>query len=601
MMDYCRSLNLNCRIFVPIALLFSNIYPVYSYEEFSDINRDRHSNLDKTIAQTTDDNRDRFLQPELEPLPEKPENNEPILNNPADTSDPSQNPESEETLPEIDSDLEIETETETLIPVEKVTVTGSTIFTSEELNAIVSSIEGRSVSLEEIEETVRQITRLYLAEGYITSRAILPEQEIEDGEIEIRIIEGSIADIEIEGNDKVDNEYIRQRLELGTDTPVRVDRLEGRLQLLKASSLIDDIEANLQPAPGEGQSNLVVEVEEANLFVWGANLDNYETVSTGAERIGVTLGYLDITGNQDSLITAFNHSLSASSWSFNGNYNLPVNPKEGTLQLRTNIERNEIVGDDFESLDLEGDSELYEISFRQPIINTLQKEFAVSAGFSFQESRDFFNGVRLPGTQRTNVLKFGQDYTLRDAKGVWAFRSQFNLGIDLFNATTEDVPNDGADAIFVSWLAQAQRLQRLSENNLLVIQSDLQLTPDNLLPSEQFVIGGIQSVRGYRQNARLADSGFRISVEDRITVARRKDDDTPLLQLTPFTELGVVWNTSNDDPDDNFLASIGLGVLWQPISGLNVRLDYAPPLVDLEDIGDNVQEDGLYFSINYQN
>ena len=588
-----NSFYLGCGIFLPISLLSNNALAANNDEnisnsnpELADISLYENSSFQtSTWRAQTDNNRDRFLQPDLKPLPRQLENDRPILNNPADAPDGSQ----------------IDPETETnLIPVEKVTVTGSTIFTPEELKAIVQSIEGRSVSLAEIENTVKEITRLYLAKGYITSRAILPEQEIEDGNIEIRVIEGSIADIKIEGNNRVDNDYIRRRLELGTDTPVRVDRIEERLQLLKAGSLVDDIEANLQPAPGEGQSNLVVDVDEANLFIWGANIDNYETVSTGAERVGVTIGYLDITGNQDSLITSFNHSLSASSWSFNGSYSLPVNPKDGTLQLRTNIERNEIVGDEFESLDLEGNSELYEISFRQPIINTLQKEFALSAGFSFQESRDFLNGVRLSGTQRTNVLKFGQDYTRRDTKGVWAFRSQLNLGVDLFNATTEEVAN-GADGIFISWLAQAQRLQRLSENNLLVIQSDLQLTPDDLLPSEQFVIGGIQSVRGYRQNARLADNGFRLSVEDRITIAKRKDDDTPLLQLAPFTDLGVVWNTSNEDPDDNFLAGIGMGVLWQPISGLNVRLDYAPPLIDLDDTGDNIQEDGLYFSVNFQN
>ncbi len=49
----------------------------------------------------------------------------------------------------------------------------------------------------------------------------------------------------------------------------------------------------------------------------------------------------------------------------------------------------------------------------------------------------------------------------------------------------------------------------------------------------------------------------------------------------------------------NFLAGVGLGVLWQPIPKMNVRLDYALPLVNLDDRGRNAQDDGFYFSVGY--
>ncbi|WP_407895246.1 hypothetical protein [Scytonema sp. NUACC26] len=43
-----------------------------------------------------------------------------------------------------------------------------------------------------------------------------------------------------------------------------------------------------------------------------------------------------------------------------------------------------------------------------------------------------------------------------------------------------------------------------------------------------------------------------------------------------------------------------LGVLWQPFPQLNLRLDYAIPLVEIRNRGNNLQDKGLYFSINYQ-
>lgn len=547
-----------------------------------------HRNLDKhhhhsLIAQTDQPNQDRFIHPDIKPLPPQDEQ---IL--------PQQ--EANPTIP--DSNIE---DKNTNIFVKKVEFTGKSIFSEQELQESIKHLEGRSVTLKELKDAALSITKKYVEQNYLTSRAILPPQQVKDGVVVIRLIEGSIADIKIKGNQRVKDSYIRNRLNLGIDEtkPVRVDLIEGQLQLLRSNSLINNITANLQAAKGEGQSDLVVEIEEASPWLIGLNIDDYDTVATGAEKVGITLGYLNLTGNSDSLNVSFDKALSTESWSVDTTYNLPVNAKEGTLQLRANVDRNEIVGDEFEDLELEGDSELYEISFRQPLTRSLQKEIALSLGFSFQESRDFINGIRFTGTDRTNVLRFGQDFTSRGLKGTWLLRSQFNLGIDIFNTTVSD-NEDEADGVFFSWFGQIQRIQRITKNNLLIVQGDLQLTPDRLLPSEQFVIGGVQSVRGFRQNARIGDNGFRLSIEDRITLVRNQEDD-PVFQLAPFADLGIVWNTSSDNPDENFLGGIGLGLIAEPLSGFNIRLDYAPPLIDLDDTEDNLQEDGFYFRISYLN
>ena len=212
----------------------------------------------------------------------------------------------------------------------------------------------------------------------------------------------------------------------------------------------------------------------------------------------------------------------------------------------------------------------------------------------------FLFGPNIEGESRTSIIQFGQDYTRRDTQGVWAFRSQFNFGVPVLGAT--DNPSPIPDSHFFSWLAQGQRLQRLNKDNLLIIQADLQLTPDSLLSSEQFVIGGAQSVRGYRQNALSGDNGFRFSVEDRITLVRNQEDRS-VFQVAPFLDLGTVFNNP-DNPNrllgDQFIIGLGLGLLWEPITGLNIRLDYAPPIIDLDRGTDNIQDQGFYFSVNWQ-
>ena len=74
------------------------------------------------------------------------------------------------------------------------------------------------------------------------------------------------------------------------------------------------------------------------------------------------------------------------------------------------------------------------------------------------------------------------------------------------------------------------------------------------------------------------------------------------LQLAPFLEAGTVWNVANNPnklPNQRFLAGVGLGVIWEPIPRLNLRVDYAIPLVRISDRGDNLQDKGIYFNIIY--
>lgn len=541
------------------------------------------------LAQRLSPNEERFPQPL--PDPELPElDDEPVLQLPQETEPAESQPQSE------------------LLDVSEIEVIGSTIFEPDVFEPITQPLEGRTVRLSELIDATNAITRLYRSEGYLTSQAVLLEQEVVDGVVQIQIIEGNIEDIQIDGNRRLNDGYIRSRVRRGITSPVRIDKLEDQLRLLRIDPSIDGLQATLQAGSDVGQSVLVINVDEADLIYGEVHIDNDSPPSIGAERAGFDLGFRSPTGLGDNLLISFDRSFSGGSNLLDVSYRLPVNALDGAIQLRTVIDRNEVTEDPFDELDIEGETELYEVTFRQPISRSVREEFALSLGFSFREGQTFvFNDIPTPfgigpdedGVSRTSVFRFGQDYTLRDASGAWVARSLFNFGTGLFDATTNDEPIP--DSHFFSWLGQIQRVQRIGQRHLLIIQGDLQLTPDSLLPSEQFVIGGRQSVRGYVQNALSGDSGFRFSIEDRIT-AVRNDSGRSIFQVAPFADLGVVFNSSdnpNDLPENNFIAGVGLGLILEPISNLNLRIDYAPPLIDLNEFSDNIQADGVYFSVSY--
>ena len=494
------------------------------------------------------------------------------------------------------------------ISVKNIEVTGSTVFEEADFQSIIQPVEGKTITLEELRQVADKITELYLKENYITSRAVIDEQSLTTDTIQIRIVEGGIEEIQIEGAQRLED-YVRSRVELGTGTPLNTAKLEDQLRLLRVDPLFDNIEASLRAGTGVGQSILVVRVTEADPFVGNIGIDNYSPPSVGGERLGLSLLYRNMTGLGDSLAVAYRPRLETfKTYQLEFAYQVPLNPMNGRLTLRTLFDRNEVVNGRFEILDIQGESDRYEISYRQPLILTPREEFALSVGFAHQRNQTFtFQGPTRfglgpdeEGVSRTSVFTFGQEYILREASGAWGFRSQFRFGTGIFDATSNE--GDIPDGQFFTWLSQIQRVQVLGEDNFLIIQLDAQLTPGPLLPSEQFVIGGAQSVRGYRQNVLAGDNGVRFSIEDRIIVVRNDEED-PVFTIAPFFDLGVIWNDS-DNPnqifsDNNFIAGLGLGLIWQPIEGLNLRIDYAPPLVDLNIRGDDIQDDGFYFSAGY--
>jgi hemolysin activation/secretion protein len=483
--------------------------------------------------------------------------------------------------------------------VNRIEVSGSTVFQEADFAPIVAPFAGQSLTLEALRTVADRITQLYLDAGYITSRAVLVDQTITDGVVQIRVVEGSVEAIEIEGNQQVNAAYIRQRVQLGSQTPLNQGKLEDQLRLLRLDPLFANVEASLRAGTGLGQSILTLRVTEADRLIGSVSADNYSTPTVGSERLGASIGYRNVTGNGDTLLASYFRSTTGGANQFDFSYQIPVNPMNGTLLLRYSPDNYRITSDfiGFDNLDIRGHSSQYELSFRQPLVRSPREEFALSLGFTHRQGETLINDFLIDDST-TSVFKFGQDYLHRDPRGAWSVRSQFNIGTGLLNATSDRNP----DGEFISWLGQLQRVQLLGSNHLLIAQADLQLTPDPLLSSQQFIIGGGQSLRGFRQNARAGDNGFRLSIEDRITLARNAAG-AATFQLNPFADLGAVWNIDQDSrptPDQNLLAGIGIGFLWQPIPNFNVRVDYALPLVNLGDRGENAQDDGIYFSVNYQ-
>lgn len=208
-------------------------------------------------------------------------------------------------------------------------------------------------------------------------------------------------------------------------------------------------------------------------------------------------------------------------------------------------------------------------------------------------SRKCFSEGPEDGKSNVTALRFSQDWLERKTKIVLAARSQFSFGIDAFDAT---VNNTGTDGRFFSWLGQFQWVQQLSPDILLVTRINGQLTPDSLLSIEKFSLGGINTVRDYRENQLVTDNDMSGSLELRIPLT----SNPRTLQLAPFVEAGAGWNNREPDPPKSTIASLGVSLNWSVTNSLAVRLDYGIPMIAVERGGNSLQENGLQFSARYQ-
>jgi hemolysin activation/secretion protein len=511
------------------------------------------------------------------------------------------------TTPPSSTEPEIPTDTQTQITVTQFNFTGSTIFSDEQLREVVQEYLNRSLSFSELLQARTAITQFYVDRGYVTSGAYIPPQTIENGIVTIAIVEGRIDDINVKVEGKLTPNYVRNRLKIATGQPLNVDRLLEALQLLQLNPIIDRISAELSSDVRPGTSILDVEITVADTFTAEIILDNGRNPQVGSFRRGVELKDINFLGYGDTakvwyLNTDGTHDVDVA-------YTIPVNARNGEVELEYRYVSAEVVEDPFDELDINSDYQKYSISFRQPVYQTPSQELALGLTFDHQTSQsrlgDFggfpFRGTDDEGRTKISSFRFFQEWTQRGEKQVLAARSEFSLGVDLFDTTNtfnEGIDEDLPGSNYFAWRGQLQWVRLLAPETFLVMRGDIQLADRPLVALEQFGLGGLGSVVGYRQNYLLTDNGVFGSAEVNFPIYNRGDH---LVHLIPFFNIGTGWNSGDTpDPEDSTLASLGLGLQWQYSDRVSARIDWGIPLISVRKEGETLQDNGIMFSVIFR-
>lgn len=489
------------------------------------------------------------------------------------------------------------------IAVQRFEVLGSTVFSTAELNEVLDKFTKRSLTFTELLQARSAITNFYISKGYITSGAYIPPQNLGLGIVKIQVVEGELQEIKIIGTNRLSPDYIRSRINIATGAPLNRDRLIEALQVLQINPLIANISAELSAGDRVGKNILELKVREAETFNVQLSLDNNRAPSVGSFRRRIQVSEANLTGLGDSLTVGYSNTDGSNAYDLN--YNIPINPYNGTVAIAFSNSNSNVIETPFNVLDIYSNSTNYDLTFRQPVLQTPNQELAFGISASYRESLTSLLKIPFPlsagadnnGVTKVSVLSLFQDYTQRSSQSVLAFRSQLNIGLgDVLGST---VNSSFPDSRFVSFRGQAQYVNLLAPATLLLFRGDLQLSDRPLVPLQQIGFGGQDTLRGYRQDLLLGDNGASLSAELRIPVLRVPEVDG-ILQIVPFIDSAMVWTSSGEaNPAQNLLVGTGIGLRWQMGNRMTALLNYGIPLISVPNSRKTWQENGLYFSLTY--
>lgn len=493
---------------------------------------------------------------------------------------------------------------ETVI-IRQVQFEGNTAFETQELQAVVAGFLNRELHASDIESIRYEVSKYYNDHGYINSAAILSSQSLADGVLKLKIIEARLVDVRLTGQGRLPESYLRDRLMHGAGDPLNVDELQDSYRLLLGNPLIRQLNGQLLPGNRPGESILDVKVTRARPYQLSFTADDYQTPAVGeyTGRIGGWVDNLLALGERiDAQFIASGGALG-----YRTGIDLPLNAWDSRFTFRYSDLESSIIERTADTLNAVNHVVGFDGGLSHPVYRTFADELILGLNFVVRQNRTMIDGTCLPievdscHTQVT-VLRMSQHYSHRGENNSGVFWSTFNAGLDALGATLNAPGFAGGQ--FFSWLGQSMFAQRLLDDGTsLVIKGNIQLADSPLLSLERYAIGGVYTVRGYRQNTYVRDNGFNTSVEIRYPLYDQDGVEKNNLHLVPFWDYGGGWNNANTDiagKRTDYLFSAGIGLNWHyhQISTDFYWAHAFTPVRNKPVAEHSIQDDGIHFRVN---
>lgn len=423
---------------------------------------------------------------------------------------------------------------------------GNTVFDDERLRAVLGDdVLEESYDLKGLQSLANRISRHYREAGYPFARAVLPAQELSEGELRIEVVEGRYGEINAAG-----------------DEPYRASA-EGYLSVLESGALIESapleratlllgdlpgvsVSPVMRPGAEPGTGDLEVGVEEGDRFSGSVGVDNHGNRYSGEWRTQVGAQVNNLLGVGDELSFQALYS-EENLWLGRLGYRRPLGHRglEGSVSLaRTEYDLGGIYAD----AGFTGTADVARVGLSYPLVRSQRSNLILEVGAVYKDMEDKLSGntyedkssmalpLSLEFDHRDNVLGGGVTY------------GRFALAPGDLDSDAVDAPEGSHTRVNLD----VARVQRLTESLTLFGQFRSQWADRELDSSETFTLGGARGVRAYPQGEGAGSRGWLAQMELRYRVG----DFTPYL----FHDAGRTAKFG--DEDKRSIGGSGLGVRY---------------------------------------
>lgn len=458
-----------------------------------------------------------------------------------------------------------------------VTLHGNDVL-GDEATRIAAAYIGRETTLATLEKLAAEITQAYRERGYFLAQAIVPQQQVHDGVVEISVLEGRLGKI---------------KLNIAADAPIGEARVRAILAHLREGAplqqasyertmlLLSDlpglrVQSGLEQGAQTGTTDLVVEVAPAaRRWQASADLDNYGTDVSGRERFSISGRYASPLAIGDNLDARLMRTFSGHQTFGRLSYELPLNSdglRGGIGYSRVGYE----LGAQFAALGATGTADVTDVSAVYPLLRSRTRNLFMRAAFESKTLHDTTAAVGLDSDKRVDAATFALNWESRDTLWGGGYTSGgltlYHGRLRIRDALTSDLDQGafGHDTAgsYTKLGLQASRLQALFGRHNLYGSLLGQWTNRNLDASEKLALGGDRAVRAYPSGEVLVDSGMVASLEWRYSF-----NDELVSALFFDYGHGKLWRDplATDERNSRTLRGGGIGVTWAAPHGFSVQ------------------------------
>lgn len=465
---------------------------------------------------------------------------------------------------------------------------------------------GGQVRMKDLLEICRQVTAYFQDKNQPVVTAMIPEQEVRGGVVQILVVRGKLGKVKVQGNRYFKTENIQNTVRLRDGEDIDVGTLTDDVNWLN-SNPFRQVTPSLAPSDAPGKTDVVLEVKDRFPFRPFVAYDNFGIQSLGYDRYSTGFTFMDVWTGLDQQVNyqyltsgGFNNLIANS-----GAYSLAL-PWQHNLAIFGSYSKSNPT--DVGPLDQSG--YYWQASGRYTIplptlslVENLDYRHQIYFGYDFKAANSdiFFSGQNLTpttgglvGLYQISQFSLGYSLTMSDIIGSTGFEtvmygSPGGMSSNNDNTSFQNI-NAGAKAQYVYGKFSLNRMFRLPGDAAVVLSGQIQQTSQDLMPSESFGIGGYDTVRGYDQRSANGDNGYLGNAEIRTPPVSfwqicGADEALDRLVLLGFFDWGQTMQySSNSTTSENFtLASAGPGLRYTIGPYFSLRLDWgfqlrtAPP------------------------